>query len=63
MTDSAARSRRSSAAIQLSPVLRRGLPVTLLLGLVATCGTHHRPVAIQQVLDRGWSRTASTWSS
>jgi putative ABC transport system ATP-binding protein len=39
--------------IQLSPVLRRGLPVTLLLGFVATAGRIIVPVAIQQVLDRG----------
>jgi ATP-binding cassette, subfamily B, bacterial len=39
--------------IELSPVLRRGLPVTLLLGLVATAGRIIVPVAIQQVLDRG----------
>ena len=39
--------------IELSPVLRRGLPVTLLLGLVATTGRIIVPVAIQQVLDRG----------
>ncbi len=39
--------------IQLSPVLRRGLPVTLLLGLVATAGRIIVPVAIQQVLDNG----------
>jgi ATP-binding cassette, subfamily B, bacterial len=42
-----------SRGIQLSPVLRRGLPVTLLLGLVATAGRIIVPVAIQQVLDRG----------
>ncbi|MEX2278588.1 MAG: ABC transporter ATP-binding protein [Acidimicrobiia bacterium] len=39
--------------IELSPVLRRGLPGTLLLGLVATAGRIIVPVAIQQVLDRG----------
>ncbi len=39
--------------VELSPVLRRGLPVTLLLGLVATAGRIIVPVAIQQVLDRG----------
>jgi putative ABC transport system ATP-binding protein len=39
--------------IELSPVLKRGLPVTLLLGLVATAGRIIVPVAIQQVLDRG----------
>ena len=39
--------------IELSPVLRRGLPVTLLLGLVATAGRIIVPVALQQVLDRG----------
>jgi ATP-binding cassette, subfamily B, bacterial len=39
--------------VQLSPVLRRGLPITLLLGLVATAGRIIVPVAIQQVLDRG----------
>ena len=39
--------------IELSPVLRRGLPITLLLGLVATAGRIIVPVAIQQVLDRG----------
>jgi ATP-binding cassette, subfamily B, bacterial len=39
--------------IELSPVLRIGLPVTLLLGFVATAGRIIVPVAIQQVLDRG----------
>ena len=39
--------------IELSPVLKIGLPVTLLLGFVATAGRIIVPVAIQQVLDRG----------
>jgi ATP-binding cassette, subfamily B, bacterial len=39
--------------IELSPVLRVGLPVTLILGFVATAGRIIVPVAIQQVLDRG----------
>ncbi|MEX2424206.1 MAG: ABC transporter ATP-binding protein [Acidimicrobiia bacterium] len=41
--------------IELSPVLRHGLPGTLVLGFVATSGRIIVPVAIQQVLDRGLS--------
>jgi ATP-binding cassette, subfamily B, bacterial len=37
----------------LSPELRRGLPFTLVLALVATAGRVIVPIAIQQVIDRG----------
>lgn len=39
--------------LRLSPELRRGLPGTLLLALVATAGRVIIPVAIQQVIDGG----------
>jgi ABC-type multidrug transport system fused ATPase/permease subunit len=39
--------------LALSPELRRGLPVTLLLALVATAGRVIVPIAIQQVIDGG----------
>ena len=39
--------------LRLSPELRRGLPGTLLLALIATAGRVIIPVAIQQVIDRG----------
>lgn len=39
--------------LRLSPELRRGLPGTLVLALVATAGRIVIPVAIQQVLDGG----------
>lgn len=41
--------------LALSPELRRGLPGTLGLALVATAGRMVVPIAIQQVLDRGLS--------
>ena len=52
--------RRSQGALRtvrrglsLSPELRRGLPGTLLIALVATAGRVIVPVAIQQIIDRG----------
>ncbi|REK36429.1 MAG: ABC transporter ATP-binding protein [Actinobacteria bacterium] len=52
--------RRSAGALhtirrglRLSPELRRGLPGTLLIALVATAGRVIVPVAIQQVIDGG----------
>lgn len=39
--------------LRLSPELRRGLPGTLALAVVATAGRVIIPVAIQQVIDRG----------
>lgn len=39
--------------LSLSPELRRGLPGTLALALVATAGRVVVPIAIQQVIDRG----------
>ena len=53
MTDQRTALQTIRRGIELSPVLKRGLPVTLLLGLVATAGRIIVPVAIQQVLDRG----------
>ncbi|MGA7271324.1 MAG: ABC transporter ATP-binding protein [Acidimicrobiia bacterium] len=41
--------------LRLSPELRRGLPGTLLLALVATAGRVVVPIAIQQILDGGLS--------
>ena len=50
--------RRGAAAtvrrgLALSPELRRGLPGTLIIALVATAGRVIVPVAIQQIIDRG----------
>lgn len=42
-----------SRGLRLSPELRRGLPGTLVLALVATAGRVVVPVAIQQILDGG----------
>jgi ATP-binding cassette, subfamily B, bacterial len=39
--------------LALSPELRRGLPLTLILALVATAGRVIVPVAVQQVIDGG----------
>ncbi|WP_235017626.1 ABC transporter ATP-binding protein [Thermomonospora echinospora] len=39
--------------LRLSPEFRVGLPVTLLLGLVATVGRVVVPIAVQQTIDRG----------
>jgi ATP-binding cassette, subfamily B, bacterial len=39
--------------LALSPELRRGLPLTLVLALVATAGRVIVPVAVQQVIDGG----------
>jgi ATP-binding cassette subfamily B protein len=39
--------------LRLVPELRRGLGVTLLLGLIATAGRVVVPLAVQQTLDRG----------
>ena len=39
--------------LQMSPELRLGLPVTLLLALVATVGRVVVPVLVQQVIDKG----------
>jgi len=53
-------SRRPGAAatirrgLSLSPELRRGLPGTLLLALVATAGRVIVPVAVQQIIDGGF---------
>jgi putative ABC transport system ATP-binding protein len=40
--------------LRLSPELRRGLPGTLVLALLATAGRVVVPVVIQQILDRGF---------
>ena len=39
--------------LRLSPELRRGLPMTLLLAVVATAGRVIVPIAVQQVIDKG----------
>ena len=39
--------------LRLSPELRRGLPGTLVLALIATAGRVIVPIAIQQVIDGG----------
>ncbi|MGH8928976.1 MAG: ABC transporter ATP-binding protein [Acidimicrobiia bacterium] len=52
----AARSRASTTlkrGLHLSPELRRGLPATLTLALIATAGRVVVPIAIQQILDGG----------
>ncbi|GAA1514949.1 ABC transporter ATP-binding protein [Sphaerisporangium rubeum] len=41
--------------LELSPEFRVGLPVTLLLAVLATAGKIIVPVAVQQVIDRGLS--------
>lgn len=43
-----------SRGLALSPELRRGLPGTLVLALVATAGRVIVPVAIQQIIDQGF---------
>ncbi len=40
--------------LSLSPQIREGLPVTLLLALAATAGRVVVPVAVQQTIDRGF---------
>ena len=40
--------------LRLSPELRRGLPGTLVLALLATAGRVVVPIVIQQILDRGF---------
>ena len=50
--------RRGAAAtirrgLGLSPELRRGLPATLVLALLATAGRVIVPVAVQQIIDGG----------
>ena len=52
--------RRGAAAtirrgLSLSPELRRGLPATLLLALIATAGRVIVPVAVQQIIDGGFA--------
>ncbi len=52
--------RRGAAAtirrgLSLSPELRRGLPGTLMLALVATAGRVIVPVAVQQIIDGGFA--------
>jgi putative ABC transport system ATP-binding protein len=60
MTIAAQRAERRGAAatvrrgLSLSPELRRGLPGTLLLALVATAGRVIVPVAVQQIIDGGF---------
>lgn len=44
--------------IAMSPVLRRGLPVTLALAVVATAGRIIVPVVVQLVLDHGLTTTS-----
>ena len=39
--------------LALSPELRRGLPLTVVLALIATAGRVIVPVAVQQVIDGG----------
>lgn len=41
--------------LSLSPELRRGLPGTLLLALIATAGRVIVPVAVQQIIDGGFA--------
>jgi len=52
--------RRGAAAtirrgLGLSPELRRGLPATLVLALLATAGRVIVPVAVQQIIDGGFA--------
>ncbi|MFL6075400.1 MAG: ABC transporter ATP-binding protein [Mycobacteriales bacterium] len=42
-----------SRGVQLSPGLRRGLPVTILLALLGTVGRVVVPVTVQQTVDKG----------
>ena len=42
------------AGLALSPEIRDGLGVTLLLALVATAGRVVVPIAVQQTIDRGF---------
>jgi putative ABC transport system ATP-binding protein len=46
--------------LALSPQIRDGLPVTLLLALVATAGRVVVPVAVQQTIDRGFGAATGT---
>jgi len=41
--------------LSLSPELRRGLPGTIVIALVATAGRVIVPVAVQQIVDRGFT--------
>ncbi len=41
--------------LSLSPELRRGLPATLVLALIATAGRVIVPVAVQQIIDSGFA--------
>lgn len=41
--------------LSLSPELRRGLPGTIVIALVATAGRVIVPIALQQIIDRGFS--------
>ncbi|MEX2324522.1 MAG: ABC transporter ATP-binding protein [Nitriliruptoraceae bacterium] len=44
--------------IRMSPQLRVGLPVTMLLALIATAGRAIIPIAVQQTIDRGFGAGA-----
>ena len=46
--------------LALSPEIREGLPLTLLLALVATAGRVVVPVAVQQTIDRGFGAATGT---
>ena len=39
--------------LRMMPEFRRGLPLTVLLAVLATAGRVVVPIAVQQVLDRG----------
>ena len=47
----------------MSPVLRRGLPVTLVLAVIATTGRIIVPVVVQLVLDHGLTTTSKAASA
>jgi ATP-binding cassette subfamily B protein len=61
MTAAPTRADRSGAAatirrgLSLSPELRRGLPGTIVIALAATAGRVIVPIALQQILDRGFA--------
>jgi putative ABC transport system ATP-binding protein len=49
--------------LRLTPELREGLVVTLLLALLATAGRVVVPIAVQQVIDRGLAGPSRTSAS